>query len=157
MRIHLYILLVLVSVQPILAQKKINAKINQIVTSTDVEAHLSFLASDEMRGRNTGTPEIDIAAKYIATQFKLAGVKAGSGTSYYQEVQLERINPPRSGEIAIGEDVLKLKDDFLFVSGGGARLEKEIVFHWVWNRGRLPKSRRKGQDSSGVRGFTHVK
>jgi Zn-dependent M28 family amino/carboxypeptidase len=128
MRIHLYILLVLVSVQPILAQKKINAKINQIVTSTDVEAHLSFLASDEMRGRNTGTPEIDIAAKYIATQFKLAGVKAGSGTSYYQEVQLERINPPRSGEIAIGEDVLKLKDDFLFVSGGGARLEKEIVF-----------------------------
>ena len=40
------------------------------VTAAEVEAHLSFLASDEMRGRNTGSPEIDIAANYIATQFK---------------------------------------------------------------------------------------
>ena len=96
MRIYLYTLLLFVCIQPIQAQKKIISKINLEVTAAELEAHLSFLASDEMRGRDTGSPEIDIAANYIATQFKLAGIKPGSGASYFQDVQLERINPPIS-------------------------------------------------------------
>ena len=128
MRICLYALLLLICIQPLKAQKKINAKIELAVTAIELEAHLSFLASDEMRGRDTGSPELDIAANYIATQLKLAGVKPTSGKSYFQEVALQRINPPVSGEITIGSDVLKLKDDFLFFSGGNANLEKEVVF-----------------------------
>ncbi|HMG92163.1 MAG TPA: M28 family peptidase [Chryseolinea sp.] len=128
MRILIYSFLLFTCVHSIEAQKKINSKIDQSVTAAELEAHLSFLASDEMRGRNTGSPEIDIAASYIATQFKLAGIKPGVGASYFQNVELERINSPKSGEITIGQDVLKLKDDFLLLSGGSARLDKEIVF-----------------------------
>ena len=128
MRIPLYFLLLIICGHQIEAQKKINSKIDLAVTAAEVEAHLSFLASDEMRGRNTGSPENDIAANYIATQFKLGGIKPGSGTSYFQNVELVRIKPPKAGEITIGEDVLKLKDDFVYLSGAGARLDKEVVF-----------------------------
>ena len=128
MRIYLYALLLVICIQPLKAQKKVNNKIDQSVTASELEAHLSFLASDEMRGRDTGSPELDIAANYIVAQLKLAGAKPVSGKSYLQEVALQRISPPVSGEITIGSDVLKLKDDFLFFSGGSARLEKEFVF-----------------------------
>lgn len=123
-----YAIMLAASVLPLRAQKKINGKIDQAVKATELEAHLSFLASDEMRGRNTGSPELDIAANYIATQLKLAGVKPAAGDSYFQEVSLDRIVPPTSGEITIGSDVLKLKDDFLFMNGGSVQLEKDMVF-----------------------------
>ena len=58
MRILIYSFLLFTCVHSIEAQKKINSKIDQSVTAAELEAHLSFLASDEMRGRNTGSPEI---------------------------------------------------------------------------------------------------
>lgn len=39
-----------------------------------VKAHLSYLASDELEGRKTGTIGIEKAAKYITNQFKEAGI-----------------------------------------------------------------------------------
>lgn len=37
--------------------------------------HMNFLASDEMRGRNTPSPELERAADYIADHFKKIGLK----------------------------------------------------------------------------------
>jgi hypothetical protein len=122
------IYLLLLCLQPVLAQKKVLSKVNKLITAGDVEAHLSFLAADEMRGRDTGSPEIDIAANYLALQLKLFGAKPGAGASYFQDVQLEKIMPATSAELTIGADVLKLKDDLLFMSGGTASLEKEMIF-----------------------------
>ena len=43
-----------------------------------LEAHIEFLASDNLRGRGTGTPGYDIAAEYVAGEFhKLGLVPAG--------------------------------------------------------------------------------
>lgn len=42
------------------------------------------LASDEMKGRGTGTPELEKAARYIASEFEKAGVPPATGNSYYQ-------------------------------------------------------------------------
>ncbi len=47
--------------------------------------HVKFLASDELRGRGTGMPELDKAAHYIAKQFKDAGLEPGEGKSYFQQ------------------------------------------------------------------------
>lgn len=64
------------------------------ITSREIEAHVSFLASDHMRGRGTGEQGGELAAEYIAAQFKLIGLGApvptGAGTppSYFQEVPL---------------------------------------------------------------------
>ncbi|MBA4056691.1 MAG: peptidase M28, partial [Marivirga sp.] len=100
-----------------------------MVNATETEAHLSFLASDEMRGRDTGSPEIDQAANYLATQFRILGVKPVNGTStFFQQVQLEEIKPPADAVFTIESDLLKLKDDILLINGGAANLDTDVVF-----------------------------
>lgn len=129
MRISILLLVVLVACSSLRAQKKVLQKINGLVTATETEAHLSFLASDEMRGRDTGSPEIDIAANYLVTQYKILGVKPVSGTTtFFQQVQLEEIKPPTDATFTIGLDVHKLKDDILLINGVTANLETDIVF-----------------------------
>ena len=44
-----------------------------------MKAHVMFLASDAMNGREAGSPEYDIAAQYVAAQFYAAGLKPGRG------------------------------------------------------------------------------
>jgi Zn-dependent M28 family amino/carboxypeptidase len=54
-----------------------------------VRAHIGFLASDLLQGREPGTPGYDIGAAYVASQFEQLGLKpAGDGDSYYQKVPL---------------------------------------------------------------------
>ena len=90
---------------------------------------MSFLASDEMRGRDTGSPEIEIAANYISTQLKIFGVKPVQGDSnYFQEVRLEKIIPATSASLSVGSDVFKLKDDLLYINGGNTALDGEMIF-----------------------------
>jgi aminopeptidase YwaD len=47
--------------------------------------HVKFLASEEMKGRGTGTPELEKAAAYIARQFRAAGLQALDGRGYLLE------------------------------------------------------------------------
>ncbi len=46
--------------------------------------HIGYLASDELKGRGLGTPELDKAAEYIAGKFEKYGLKP-LNDSYYQE------------------------------------------------------------------------
>ena len=45
------------------------------ITEADVKAHIAFLASDAMAGRETGSDELVKAAEYIAARFEKAGLK----------------------------------------------------------------------------------
>ncbi|MFZ1731143.1 MAG: M28 family peptidase [Bacteroidota bacterium] len=55
------------------------------VTAAELKAHVSWLASDALEGRGTGTPSIDLAAEYIAREFKRYGLKpAGDNGTYFQ-------------------------------------------------------------------------
>ena len=57
-------------------------------------AHLQFLASDELQGRDTGEPGNDIAARYIAVQLQSYGVMKLPGMeSYFQKVHLAKVKP----------------------------------------------------------------
>src|SRR4051812_44440356 len=47
-------------------------------------SHIKFLASENLRGRATGSPELEKAAAYIARQFKAAGLQPYDGKSYLQ-------------------------------------------------------------------------
>jgi len=54
-----------------------------------VRAHIDFLASDLLQGREPGTPGFDIAAEYVASQFRQLGLTpAGDAGSYFQRVPL---------------------------------------------------------------------
>ena len=87
----------------------LNAQTNaELVTSTvlksDIEGHIYFLASDELKGRQTGSDELDIAAAYIATTLRKYGVKpAGNNESYYQNVPLEKVNPPSNIKVQLND------------------------------------------------------
>src|SRR5687768_17438579 len=51
--------------------------------------HIKFLASDALEGRGNGSPGLDIAADYIARQFREAGVEpAGEAGTYFQRFDM---------------------------------------------------------------------
>jgi hypothetical protein len=61
------------------------------ITAAELESIVSFLASDEMRGREADTIANEIAARYLAHSFELLGLEpAGDDGSYYQHVKLTR-------------------------------------------------------------------
>lgn len=53
------------------------------INASDLESHLAFLASPLLKGRLNGSPELEIAAGYIAAQAKKIGLKPVTGNSYY--------------------------------------------------------------------------
>jgi hypothetical protein len=54
-----------------------------------LKAHVAFLASDAMKGRDTGSPELAIAEQYVAAQMLAAGLKPGAPNgSWLQPVPL---------------------------------------------------------------------
>jgi len=58
---------------------------------------LSFLASDLLEGRDTPSRGLDIAAEYIAAQFRSAGLEPGGDDGYYQTAQMAVSEPNREG------------------------------------------------------------
>jgi len=49
-------------------------------------AHVKYLSSDAMRGRQTGSPEHRTAAQYVAAQFEELGLQPGAGEGFLQPV-----------------------------------------------------------------------
>ena len=50
-------------------------QINSEITVNELKSTIGFLASDSLKGRKPGTKEIAVAASYIQSQFKKAGLK----------------------------------------------------------------------------------
>ncbi len=78
-------------------------------SAANVKAHVTFLASDLLQGREPGTPGYDIAANYVAAQFALLGLKpAGVNGSYLQPVPLIASRPMDQGRFVVrGKDGLE--------------------------------------------------
>lgn len=58
-----------------------------LISADSLRGHLSFIAADLLEGRNTPSRGLEIAAEYIAAQFRRAGLEAAgdaSGESYFQ-------------------------------------------------------------------------
>ena len=71
----------------------------QIISSERLKEHVTYLASDELLGRGFGSEEGKIAAKYIAGQFKDAGIKPLLGDYYYPFIQRHGILNIHGGDI----------------------------------------------------------
>ena len=64
------------------------------ISARALDAHLRFLASDNLEGRAPGTRGSRLAAEYIAMQFELAGLEPALGdSSFYQRVELVSTTP----------------------------------------------------------------
>jgi aminopeptidase YwaD len=55
------------------------------ITDEEIELHINYLASDELKGRESGSKEIFKAAEYIADEFAEYGLKPAFDGDYFQE------------------------------------------------------------------------
>jgi peptidase M28-like protein len=54
------------------------------ISAQSMQGHIWFLASDLLEGRDTPSRGLDIAAEYIAAQFRRAGLKPAGDDGYFQ-------------------------------------------------------------------------
>jgi hypothetical protein len=110
-------------------KKSADEMITKIITKSDAEAHLTFLAADEMRGRETGSPEIDIAANYIASYFRQLGIKPAPGAEqYFQKVELQKVTPPSAIQFTVQDQIFKVKEDISLFGGNDTDISGDIAF-----------------------------
>ncbi len=103
-------------------------KTSETVNQATIKSHIGFLASDALRGRDTGSAELDIAAEYIKSRFVQYGVSTVEGMdSYFQNVPLRTLKPATSGTLTLAGDSFTLRDDFLLLEGGET-LQGPMVF-----------------------------
>jgi Zn-dependent M28 family amino/carboxypeptidase len=69
------------------------------ITANALRGHVSFLASDLLEGRDTPSRGLNIAAEYIASQFRRMGLEPATGDSFYQAVPIP-IHKPKGGDAA---------------------------------------------------------
>lgn len=66
------------------------------ISANSMRGHLSFLASDLLEGRDTPSRGLDLAAEYIAAQFRASGLEAAGDDGYFQTADWNKINPRRN-------------------------------------------------------------
>lgn len=67
------------------------------VTPASLEAHVSFLSADALQGRGSGSQGLEVAAEYIAAQFRRAGLKPAADGSFFQVTPRLRLTPASHG------------------------------------------------------------
>lgn len=86
------------------------------IKASDLEAHLAFLASDEVEGRETGTRGQKIAARYLATQMQRMGLQPGNEGQWYQTYDLNRVTLTKATVSLTGKDRLEFAQGFVCFS-----------------------------------------
>ncbi|KAB7729034.1 M28 family peptidase [Rudanella paleaurantiibacter] len=101
----------------------------QRIPQSESEAHMRFLAADELLGRRTGDAGNRIAARYIAEQFRLLGLKPAPGQAdFFQRIPFERVSMANSGLLVAGKDSLRLGKDLVILAGGAFGQTAEVVY-----------------------------
>ncbi len=71
------------------------------ISEKRLRRHVSYLASDRLKGRGTATPEERKAARYIARQFRKAGLKPmGDNGTWYHTFSFKKSADPHGSESA---------------------------------------------------------
>ncbi len=97
--------------------------------AAEAEAHIRFLASDELMGRRTGEAGNNAAARYVAEQFRRYGLKTAPGMDrYMQPVPLAKTTPPKNGSLQLGDSLFTHGGNMLVFSGGNFSQEAVAVF-----------------------------
>src|SRR5690606_16395022 len=108
-------------------QKKADRK-----TLTNLQAHVSYLASDKLEGRRTGTAGEQLAAAYIAEQMKAAGLSPKGAEGYLQTFTVrDGRDPADTARLSINSQPLKPGEEFLPLPFSAAKAAKGEVLPGV--------------------------
>ena len=124
------ILLVTVAIVPAAPADEPAVKVTPATLSADVQkcldrisadslrGHLSFLSSDLLEGRGTPSKGLDLAAEYIAAQFRRAGLEPIGGDGFFQVADWKYLAPDPGSvlcEWKLGDQTVRI--DGINVSG----------------------------------------
>ena len=107
---------------------------NPEITSEEIKEHITFLASDELKGRDSGTEEIKKAAIYISDEFKNYRLEPIFQGNYFQEFPfIKTIELTVKNTISFltkeNEVKPKLKEDYITVPfSGNSDVNANLVF-----------------------------
>ena len=99
------------------------------ITAIEIEDHIAYLASDELKGRYPGTPEDILLGDYISSEFKKAGLILYEKTGIQHFGIATDIEAGPGNKVTFGDAVLEFESDytpFSFSASGSA--ESEVVF-----------------------------
>lgn len=103
-----------------------------LIVPDSISKYLFFLASDSLKGRNTPSEGLDIAAEYIASNFKKFGLKP-AGEYYFQNFNLVITNLGSENHLKILKNGnindFQIKQDFTpFEMTANAEVKAPLVF-----------------------------
>jgi len=94
-------------------KKNENHTLQDVVSKSELREMVKFFASDKMKGRQTGSEEIEVAAQFIENQFKSYGIKPYYDT-YRDEFKVRDINAFNVVGFLEGKDET-LKDEIVII------------------------------------------
>jgi hypothetical protein len=125
----------LLTLQAGAADKPRSSELAPEVAAQRFQDHVKFLASEQVKGRGNGMPGLERAAKYIAREFKAAGLElAGDRGTYFQRfVMTTGVNLKGKNSLAFrtaaGEKRLVLKQDYVPISfSATGKFEAPLAF-----------------------------
>lgn len=117
--------LLLASTQISLAQR---ADIDQKFDQKESVSHFTYLASDELMGRDPARAEIKLAFTFIADQLKKYGAKPVPGADgYFQNIPFRLSSPPANGQISMGDSVFTQGNSLLVLDGKSLSGDFELI------------------------------
>src|ERR1019366_2834724 len=99
------------------------AQVQPKVTANDLKADVSFLASDALEGRGTPSKGLDIAAEYIAAEFRRAGLEPAGDDGYFQTADFNSVSRNPEGvelTLEIGGHKIKVERGSMALMEPGA-------------------------------------
>jgi hypothetical protein len=96
--------------------------------SKEAISSFTYLASDELMGRDPARPEIKLAYNHIGRQLEKFGTKPLPGANgYFQDIPFRLSSPPKSGKINIGTKEFTLGTSLLVLDGKSLSGTYELV------------------------------
>lgn len=129
----------MVSWQATAQQQFLADKYASTIKDTDLEEYLTYLASDELEGRDTGKKGQKLAAEYLSNFYQENGLEGPVNGAYTQPFSLTSVSWGDL-ELKVGKQNLVNNEDFVFIGDGDAKRTKtDLVFLGLASEENLAK------------------
>jgi len=108
-----------------------SGKYTNLFNEEKIKSTVKFLSDDGFEGRAPGSRGGELAAKYIANQLEMIGIKPGNKGSYFQPVSLVAVKADPNTALNVGDASYKFGDDFVAsteAQTANINLNAELVF-----------------------------
>lgn len=99
------------------------------ITVEDLKSHISYLASDDLKGRYTGTPGSTAASEYIRDQFRNAGLELMGEEGFQNFEVVVRVSAGENNSFRVNDKIASSSTDFSpFPFSKNATVSSGVVF-----------------------------